>query len=492
MARSGLIPTGRSSSVWRRIGDAMPGGNGIVNRSGTPPRGRSPGRFPPSAGAVPSRIAALDILRGIAILGILFMNINDMGGSIEASFDDIRRLGWGPADQVAWWIREIFANGTTRCMLELLFGAGMVILTDRAAAAAGTFVVMKQYYLRNLILIGFGLIHVFILLWPGDILHTYGLAALIAFAFRRMPPSALLAIGLVASVGQFVDGSVAAVGMASAERAAAAIGTRQAAGQPIDAADRRMVDDVARAHADRIAARRATTARIDAENRDRSADTAHWVAAQWRSFIRIEADGVELSFVWEAVSVMLIGAALWRLGVIQGGCSRSFYHRLVAIGYPIGLSLRTIGAWEQTRFGEGPWSYWATGEIARIATTLGHLGLVHLMLGTATGARLLRPFAAAGRTALSIYVLQTLITLWLLFPPFGLALYGRLSWAPLMLLALAIDVMLLGLAVMWLRRFAIGPVEWAWRSLLVGQRLRWRYDNPSTRIQMSGNAGADR
>ena len=53
------------------------------------------------------RVASLDILRGIAIVGILFMNINDMGGSLFASFDDIRHFGWTTQDQIAWWLRAV-------------------------------------------------------------------------------------------------------------------------------------------------------------------------------------------------------------------------------------------------------------------------------------------------------------------------------------------------------------------------------------------------
>ena len=153
------------------------------------------------------RIAVLDILRGIAILGILFMNINDMGGSIWATFGDVRHFGWSPADRTAWWLREVFANGTARGLLEMLFGAGMVILTGRAAGAAGEWTVLRRYYRRNIVLWLFGLAHLFVLLWPGDILHTYGIAALLVFLVRRLPAGWLLAIGLLMAGQQVLDGT---------------------------------------------------------------------------------------------------------------------------------------------------------------------------------------------------------------------------------------------------------------------------------------------
>jgi uncharacterized protein len=64
--------------------------------------------------------------------------------------------------------------------------------------------------------------------------------------------------------------------------------------------------------------------------------------------------------------------------------------------------------------------------------------------------------------------------LWVLFPPFGFALYGKLSWMPMMLVSAGVDLALLGLAMLWVRRFQIAPVEWAWRSTVAGQRLPFR------------------
>lgn len=420
------------------------------------------------------RIAVLDILRGIAILGILFMNINDMGGSLYASFDDIRHFGWTTQDQIAWWLREVIANGTARCMLEMLFGAGMVILTDRAAQLAGTRVVMKRYYARNLLLFAFGVVHILILLWPGDILHTYGLAALIAFLFRGLRPRLLLTIGLSAAALQFAGGTYGYMSTAQTQAQVAAIESAQRAGRPVTAADRTLLTKVAEGDARRAKTKAEDAARIAAEDKARTGSFMTWAAYQWSVIAYLQSRGLELVFVWEAAGVMLIGAALYRLGILQGGRSRAFFARMTLIAYGIAIPLRMIGAAEQMRFDTAPKTLWATAEVSRLAMTLGHVGAVHLLVGTIVGARLLRPFAAAGRTALSLYVLQTIIGLWILFPPFALGLYGEFGWAALMGIALAINIGLVWLANAYLRAFNIAPVEWAWRSLLERRRLPWR------------------
>ena len=425
------------------------------------------------------RIAVLDILRGIAILGILFMNINDMGGSLWASFGDVRHLGWSSADQVAWWLREVIANGTARCMLELLFGAGMVILTDRAALSIGKRVVMKRYYLRNVLLLGFGIVHLLILLWPGDILHTYAIAAMIAFLFRRMRPRWLITIGLVAAVAQLGGAGYFGYYQTLQEQTrVAAIGAARAAGQPITADDRKLLAKVATGDAKRAKSKAETRAKIVAEDKARTGSFATWAAMQWSITAYFESHGFELLFVWEAASVMLIGAALYKLGILQGARSRGFYLRMMLIAYAVAIPLRIVGAIEQTRFGDAPRTIWATAEIAREAMTLGHIGAVCLLVGTAFGTRLLRPFMAAGRTALSIYILQTIFCLWILFPPCGLALYGTLGWAGLMATALAVDIGLLLLANAYVRKFDIAPVEWAWRSLVERRTLPWHKATP--------------
>lgn len=430
------------------------------------------------------RVAGIDILRGLAILAILFMNINDMGGSIWAFFaNDIRHFGWSAADRAAWFVREVFANGTARCLLEMLFGAGMVILTDRAAQAAeARWSVLKSYYWRNFVLFLFGVVHVFVLLWPGDILHTYGLAAMVAVWFRRLPAKWLLGIGLTMALLQFVGGGIGYLTVPAKRAELARIEAAQARGITLNAEEAKALKAGLEARAERAEAARTDRARIAQEDKDRSAATGTfetWARSAWDFAIQLQATGLELVFVWEAAATMLIGAALYKWGVLQGTRSRRFYGIMTVVAYGIGLSTRTIGAIDEMRFDQAPSIMWSLSEIARLATTLGHVGLVYVLLGTAFGTRLLRPFEAAGRTALTIYVLQTIICVWILYPPFALGLYATQGWAAMMLTALVVNAVLLWAANRYVRRYRIAPVEWAWRSIVAGRRLPFRNGVPS-------------
>ena len=386
------------------------------------------------------RIALLDILRGVAILAILFMNVSEMGASMTANWSDIRHIGWSGADQVAWWIRTLLVEGTARALLEMLFGAGMLILTERiAATSADVIAVPLRYGWRNIVLWAFGIVHMVLLLWPGDILHTYAVAALLACVFRGLPPRALLMVGFSYAAFTLVTGAMVV----------------QAPRYPQTA---------------RIAADTAAVAREDAFGHG---DRRAWIDGQRRVGLeRLGAD--EIVFVWEAAATMLVGAALFRWGILQGGWSRRRYRWLLAGGYGIGLPLRIVGAWEATRFDGRAEIAWVWEDAARLAMTCGHVAAIALIATTGIGAAMLRPFVAAGRTALTLYVAQTVLVSWAIFSPFGLGLYGAFGWAWLMALALVVNAVLLWGAGLWLRHYRIAPVEWVWRSLVEVRRLPFR------------------
>ena len=385
------------------------------------------------------RLILLDILRGVAILAILLMNVSEMGASMTANWTDIRHIGWSNADRVAWWFDMLLVEGTARALLEMLFGAGMLILTDRIAAASDSpFAVWLRYGWRNAVLWAFGIAHMVLLLWPGDILHTYAVAALIACGFRMLSTRALFVVGL--SYAAFT----LATGLTTEVPAAA-----------------------------RAQMTRDNAAAVAREDRFGHGGRADWTAGQRRVALE-RLDGEEVVYIWEAAATMLIGAGLFRLGALQGGWSRRRYWRMLAWGYGVGLPLRCYGAWEATRFDGRIGVAWMWDDIARLAMTFGHVAAIALLVGSARGGRWLAPFAAAGRTALTLYVAQTLIVSWLIFSPYGLGLYGQMGWAAMTALALAVDALLLWAAVLWVRRFRIAPVEWAWRSAVEGRWLPLR------------------
>ena len=79
-----------------------------------------------------ARIDVLDVLRGMAILGILFINVPYMAAPVAQFSSDIRAIGWTPADQIAWAATYLLFSGTQRCVLQFLFGAGMMVQIGRA------------------------------------------------------------------------------------------------------------------------------------------------------------------------------------------------------------------------------------------------------------------------------------------------------------------------------------------------------------------------
>ena len=416
--------------------------------------------------AAPERVAALDVLRGLAILLILLMNIPAMGSYLQTAFDQPFLAGWEPIDRAAWYASRVLLAGTQRGLLELLFGAGAAILLARLGDEG-----VGAFGRRYLLLAAFGLAHALVLGWPGDILLSYGLAALALPLFRDWPARRLLALGfgyalLMTAVGAAQYADRAGV-QAAVERVVVAQATERAPSQA-DLSD-------AATWREARAALTLDQATLAEERAARMGSVAeHWrhQVAAWRR-INLDGLGIFLNLV-EPFFTMLLGLALLRIGVLTGERRARSYLLAGAVGYGVGLPLRWLEATEVATLTLAPRVGWISAEPARLLVTAGHLAAVLLLLRTTAGARLLRPFAAVGRMALSLYLLQSALCLWLIFPRWGLGLWGELSYAGLIGLALGLVALQLLLARWWTRRFALGPAEWAWRSLAERRRLPLR------------------
>ena len=385
-----------------------------------------------------TRYQGLDALRGLAILGIFLINIIGMGGSLHGE-EYPPLLGWTTADQVAWWFETLFIEGTMRGLLSVLFGASFVLYLQRLEAdeSLPAMDAMVLYYRRAFWLIVFGLFHSYVLMWPGDILFIYGLAALGLYPMRDWPSRQLIGAGLIFIL-------MLALLMWIPHQFAEAP-------PPLpDPAE----------HAERF--ERAW----EEEQQERLggyADNARKLSA-----IAVEWNLTPFVIWWvaDAFAMMLIGAGMAGRGILQGLAERRVYALMALAGYGLGLPIRIWLAYEAQAQGflTGPVAVTPGYQISRCAITLGHVGLFYLLWQRAAGP-VGNALSAVGRLALTNYIGQTLLGQFLLFPGFALGLFGKLSWASLFALAIAVWPLQMVLSTFYLRRHRTGPLEWLWRWL---------------------------
>jgi uncharacterized protein len=420
------------------------------------------------------RIASLDVLRGIAILFILFMNIPWMA-YYGPSISDPRLVSWTPFDQGGFAFM-IMLLGTQRGLLELLFGAGIMIMARRAMQPDGPVAVADLHYRRNWLLIVLGLFNALVLLWGGDILLPYGITALMLFQFRLLKPRAqliLAAFFLLLATGDGVHRYV--------ERGHAKVAAHELA--LARAAHRSVGKELAEAAAPWEKAVQNTTPIAQSPEKQKAVAKIHatrtaplgtYAAGAWGDWAHLFDPLTFFPILAEIAGTMLLGMALFQWGIIQGRARRSTYWALLLLGYGIGVPMRIAGLHEILLFSPEPKTWWVTSDVSRIAMTLGHIGLIQLALGSAAGRLLLAPFQAPGRMPLTTYLFTSFLTMWVLFPGFGFGLHGRWGFGGIMVCAAIIIFAELIATNLWMTRYETGPMEWIWKSVAYGRRMPFR------------------
>ncbi|WP_298200032.1 DUF418 domain-containing protein [Novosphingobium sp.] len=426
------------------------------------------------------RIAVLDVIRGVAILGIFFMNIPFMAGPIWNALSDPRTMGWSAADRLTWIVIETTWEGTQRGMLEFLFGAGLLVTAAKAMEPDGPVAVADLYIRRNLWLLLFGLFDIFCLLWPGDILHIYALCALALFPFRRLSVRWLIPLGLSFAAFALVFGAIQYHSRTQTQATYRVAVAKERAHQPLTKDEAAAVKEWRKIE-DRVAGKDPEIqkeAKKEAEARaSRSmADYAGWMIG---AYLTILGKGELLGGVLEAFPAMLLGMALWKLGFIQGRRSTREYLIALILAWGFGMAARYIGAVERMAFMPQPKTIWMTGELARLAVSFGHIAAINLLVRGALSGRIIDVFRPAGQMAFTLYFMEQIAGLWIMFSPIGLDLPGGQGWAHLALQATVVIAVLLVFANVWMRVFASGPLEWLWRSLSYWERQPFRRVAPA-------------
>ncbi len=383
------------------------------------------------------RIVSLDVLRGVAVLGILVMNVQSFS-MIGAAY--MNPTAYGNLEGVNWsvyYFCHLFADQKFWTIFSMLFGAGVLVMTARCEAtgrsAAGV------HYRRMGWLLLFGLLHAH-LLWYGDILYFYALCGVVLYLFRKLPPWALIVLGLGSISVTFIVNMLFGVAFGSGM-------------MPVESIKGWWLPP---------------PEMIDAEINAYRGSWIEQMPHRMKTAIIFETFLLVMAIGWRTGGIMLIGMALHKLGVFTAQRSRLFYGSLVALAGVVGIPAIMYGVSRNVAEGWDPlysfyfgaaWNYWASLLVA-----LGWVGVVMLACKTAAFRPLTRPFEAVGRMALTNYFMQTIICT-TVFYGHGFGQFGRFErWQQLVLVA-AVWAFQLIVSPIWLRSFRFGPFEWLWRSL---------------------------
>lgn len=432
--------------------------------------------IPDGAIAVPvtkaARVESLDILRGVAVFGILMMNITAfglLGQAYDNPLADGGATGW---NLIAYKIINLGFEGTMRGIFSLLFGAGIVLLTERMEQAGAGIMAAEIHFRRMGWMLLAGFIHWSLLLWYGEILFAYAMCGMLIFTLRKLPARyqlGLAAILLAASVGMSNYRSNEAV---EAQAVASAATQAQASGA-------KLTTDQEQAIAAWAEIASHSSATPESAEQQRALHTGSWWSAVKNQF------AWSYQFQWttaprwlltDMIPFMLIGMALLKLGVLGAKRSARTYGLMVLGGYAIGLTLgwRELHLILASNFEPlGIAAASETYQFSRLAMVIGHLGLLLLFIRSGVLGWLQRALGAVGQMALTNYLMQTIICT-ALFYGFGFGLFGYFERYQLYGVVAAIWVVELIWSPLWLARFRFGPFEWVWRSLTYWQRQPMR------------------
>jgi uncharacterized protein len=420
---------------------------------------------PVAAGA---RVESLDILRGIAVLGILVMNITGFALLPQAYNNPMVEGGADGFNLLVYKVILVLFDGTMRGMFSLLFGAGIVLLTERMERAGAGIMAPEIHFRRMLWMMLAGIIHWALLLWYGEILFAYSLCGLVLFALRKLPTRThiVAALALFAAAAAIQTSNYRSAVSLKAEASAAQ--ALKSGGAKLEAEQEKAIEEW-KELTGHVQPTPETVAEIRAT---RGGSWWNAVVNQFPSSYQFQWTEAPFWLLFDAIPMMLLGMGLLNLGVLGGKAPVRTYALMMLGGYGVGIplgiyELRILleSGFDPIGFAEADRTY----QLSRLAMVIGHLGLALLFIRSAMLGFLQRSLAAVGQMALSNYLAQTLICV-TLFYGLGFGLFGAFERHQLYAIVAAIWLAELIWSPIWLRHFRFGPFECIWRSLTYWQR----------------------
>lgn len=393
------------------------------------------------------RIISLDILRGIAILGILIMNIQNFS-MIKAAYMNPTAYGdFTGINKIVWIFSHVIADSKFMTLFSILFGAGIILFTDRLKAKGISSI--RLHYRRTLWLLVIGLLHAY-LLWYGDILVSYALIALWVVLMRNKKPSSLFVVGSILVLISSLFFLLIGISMPYI---------------PEEAKQQMMIGWLPDA---------------EAISKEIGLYTSSYIGQfeiRVPESLAMQTSVFFMFTMWRVSGLMLIGMGLYKLGILSGQKSKQYYLRMALICLVLGYSIVTFGilknfehefSMDFSFFIGSQFNAWGS-----VSVTLGYIALAILLLKSFEKGAFARSLQAVGQTALSNYIFQTIICT-TIFYGHGFALYGKVERWQQFLIVLGIWTIQLIISSIWIRNYKFGPFEWLWRSLTYWKFQSWK------------------
>lgn len=411
--------------------------------------------------AATERITSIDTLRGVAVLGILVMNIYGFAMPFIAYQNPLAMGGTEWYNLGTWFFTHVLFDQKFLTIFAILFGAGLAMTRMRADARGASYGL--NWYRRNFWLLVIGALHGYFL-WFGDILFHYALMGMLIFPFRNRSPRALIIIATtLLSIGvvmQFAGGTF----MTQLSTKVPEIQALQDNGETLTEEQAGMLKQWD-----------AMSVFMKPPEQQVEEDMAAYTGSYADAFEHrkpvvqmLQTQATFSYIIWRVGGLMLLGMALMQLGILSAERSRAFYRRILIIGYGIGLPLLIFSSWNfWTHQWEMLWMFrvgMIPNYVGSIPITFGHIALVMLVVKSGVWQPLMARFTAVGRMAFTNYLMHTIV-LTTVFYGYGLGLYGQIPRLWQMGFVAALIGFQLWFSPLWLDRFRFGPAEWLWRSL---------------------------
>jgi len=391
----------------------------------------------PGPVAESERIDSLDVLRGFALLGILVMNIQSFSMPAAAYMNPTAYGDLTGANLWVWLLSHLFADQKFMTIFSAMFGAGIVLMSQRAEAAGRK--VTGLHYRRTFWLIVFGAVHAY-LMWAGDILFVYGICSLWVFWLRRRTPRTLAIVGIIVLL---VSPALYLM-----------------AGYSMPYWPPEVIEEFEPAWSPSPEIVAETLAHYRGDFSDQ-------MLSRVPEAIGLHTGALLFWAFWRASGLMLLGMALFKVGFFSAVLSDAVYRKCMIAGAFIGLPLVAYGVysnfaaeWVLSRFFFGaPYNYFGS-----LLVSLAYAAGIMLVCKHRLLPRLTAALAPVGRMALTNYLMQTIIATSIFFGH-GLGYFGEVSRVGQVGVVLAIWAVQVPLSSWWLKRFRFGPFEWLWRTL---------------------------